>query len=114
MSETNIRMVRETYLARVRAQIADAQRALDKAQEAIVTVEDELRKRPNAPEGWVKESDYNPWESGPRTLQEAYHMTVDETIKYCQRGLSQADLEWAKKQTLAEYGDIMRWAGRGP
>jgi hypothetical protein len=62
----------------------------------------------------LPESVYNPWQSGPRNLEEAYHMTIDETVKYCQRGLSQADLEWAKKQTYGEYCDIMRWAGRKP
>jgi len=56
MSE-NVRMLREVYIARIRQRILDAQRAVDEALAAIVELEDELRKKPNAPEGWTKKAD---------------------------------------------------------
>jgi cytochrome c-type biogenesis protein CcmH/NrfG len=55
MSEVNIRMLRQTYLNRIRAYLEEIRRTQDKLEEACKALEEELRNRPNAPEGWVKE-----------------------------------------------------------
>jgi len=53
--EVNIRSIRETYLNRIERNIEDAENSLTHAKEAVTTTREELRKHPNAPEGFVRE-----------------------------------------------------------
>ena len=55
MSETNIRGLRETYLNGILANIEDAERDLTRAKEAVTRIREELRNRPDAPEGFTKD-----------------------------------------------------------